>query len=317
MAELHRGGDAELREASHVLRREQLRVLDPLAKPARPPLVLRLLEGVERPPVGEVADRVHCHREAGAGAAADDVHELLVADDLHAGAVEHQRRARAERAVQERLDVPDAEEVVPEAGGEPDLLEAVEVVPGQRLPDPQLERALVLQALEDAQGAEPAVLVVHGDDAARERERDRLAAGVDHLVLGGPNVGVAEVPGALLAQDARRLAALVALDDTARHLELALHARERGRVEPERVVVLGHERHGDVARDCVERLLRRLGGRSPVAAPPAEPAQPASARDVGDSAVPRAPTPRPARPCPRAAPGAARAPRWGSGRASP
>ena len=156
--------------------------------------------------------------------------------------------------------------------------------PRQRLPDPQLERALVLQALEDAQGAEPAVLVVHGDDAARERERDRLAAGVDHLVLGGPNVGVAEVPGALLAQDARRLAALVALDDTARDLQLALHARERGRVEPERVVVLGHERHGHVARDCVERLLRRLGGRSPVAAPPAEPAQPASARDVGDSA---------------------------------
>ena len=109
----------------------------------------------------------------------------------------------------------------PRPEARPISCEPVEVVPGQRLPDAQAERSLVLEALEDAQRAEPAVLVVHGDDAARERERDRLAAGVDHLVLGRPDVGVAEVPRALLAQDARRLAALVALDDAARHLQLA------------------------------------------------------------------------------------------------
>ena len=47
MAELHRGGDAELGEPRHVLRREALRVLDPVAEAARRPLVPRLLERVE------------------------------------------------------------------------------------------------------------------------------------------------------------------------------------------------------------------------------------------------------------------------------
>ena len=90
-------------------------MLDPLAQALRVPLVPRLLEGVEGAPVGAVADRVHRHREAGAGGAADDVHELLVADDLHAGAVEHERGARAERPVEEGLDVSDAQEVVAQA----------------------------------------------------------------------------------------------------------------------------------------------------------------------------------------------------------
>src|SRR5919206_11570 len=49
-----------------VLGREQLRVLDPLAEPARPPLVARLLERVERVAVRAVADRVHRDGEAGA-----------------------------------------------------------------------------------------------------------------------------------------------------------------------------------------------------------------------------------------------------------
>jgi hypothetical protein len=122
------------------------------------------------------------------------------------------------------------------------------------------------------------------DDAARERERDRLAAGIHQLVLGRPHVGVAEVPGALLAQDAGRLALLVALDDASRHLQLRVRARERRRVEPEGVVVLGHEGDRHVARDGVEGLLRRLDGRRPLAAAPAQAAQPAPARDVGERA---------------------------------
>ena len=53
-------------EAADVLRREQLRVLDPVPQPERRPLVASLLEGVERLAVGQVADRVHGDRPAGA-----------------------------------------------------------------------------------------------------------------------------------------------------------------------------------------------------------------------------------------------------------
>jgi hypothetical protein len=140
-------------------------VLDPLAEPAGAPLVLRRLEGVERATVREIADRVHGDWEAGPRAPPDDVLELLVAHDLHAGAVEHERRARPERAVEERLDVAHPEEVVAEARGEADSLELLQVVPREGLPDAQVERVLVAEALEDAQGAEPAVLVMNGDDA--------------------------------------------------------------------------------------------------------------------------------------------------------
>ena len=69
MAELDGRRDAELREPADVLRRQQLRVLDPLPQPERRPLVARLLEGVERLAVREVADRVDGDRQAGAGAA--------------------------------------------------------------------------------------------------------------------------------------------------------------------------------------------------------------------------------------------------------
>ena len=62
--ELHRRGDAERREARHVLGRDALRVLDPLAQAERAPVVARRLERVERLAVGEVADRVHGEREA-------------------------------------------------------------------------------------------------------------------------------------------------------------------------------------------------------------------------------------------------------------
>ena len=58
--------------------------------------------------------------------------------------------------------------------------------------------------------------------------------------------------------------------------------RERGRVDPQRVVVLRHEGDGHVAGDGVERLLRRLRGRRPFAAPPAEAAQPASRGHLAD-----------------------------------
>ena len=140
-------------------------MLDPRAEAARAPLLLRLLVGVERSPIGEVADRVHGDRKAGSGAPSHDLDELFVADDLDAAPVEHERGARAERPVQERLDVPDPEQIVAEADARP-MLEAFELIPGKGLPDAQVERAFLAETLEDAQGPQPAVLVVDRDDSA-------------------------------------------------------------------------------------------------------------------------------------------------------
>ena len=63
---LDRGGDAHFGEPGHVLLGQELRVLDPLAQAQRRPLVAGLLEGVERLPVGEIADRMDRHGPAGA-----------------------------------------------------------------------------------------------------------------------------------------------------------------------------------------------------------------------------------------------------------
>ena len=105
---------------------------------------------------------------------------------------------------------------------------------------------------------------------------------VDHLVLRRAHVGVAEVPGALLAEDAGRLAVRVPLDDAAGNLEVGVGQRECRGVDPERVVVLGHQRHRHVAGDSVECLLRRLDRRRPLAVPPAEPAQPPALGHLAD-----------------------------------
>jgi hypothetical protein len=137
----------------------------------------------------------------------------------------------------------------------------LDLVGRDRLPDAQLQRALVAQPLPDAERAEPAVLVVHGRDPARHGDAHAFARGLDHLVLGGTHVLVAEVPGAFLAQHAGRLAVRIADDDAAAGLELAVRARERCGVEPEGVVVTRHQRRRRVAGDAVERLLRRLDRR--------------------------------------------------------
>jgi len=150
------------------------------------------------------------------------------------------------------------------------------VVVRERLPHPKRESAFSLELLEDGERTEPAVLVVNGDDAAGVREPDSLTRGVHHLVVSRTHVGVAEMPGAFLPQDAGRLALVIALDDSAGNLEVAVGVREGGGVEPERVVVARHERGGDVARDGVQGFLRRLDGGRPVAAPPAKTPDPAS-----------------------------------------
>src|SRR5437660_673736 len=58
----------------------------------------------------------------------------------------------------------------------------------QRLPDTQAQRAFGLEPLPEAQSAEPAVLVVHGGDAARGREPHPGTHGLDVLVVGDLDV---------------------------------------------------------------------------------------------------------------------------------
>src|SRR5581483_9280701 len=98
----------------------------------------------------------------------------------------------------------------------------------------------------------------------------------ERLVVAGLRVRLAEVPRRLLAQDPGGLAALVDLDDAARHFQVAVRARERGRVEPGRVGVLREEEGRRVAGDGVESLTRRL--LAPVRIAPAEAANPPFAR---------------------------------------
>src|SRR5207244_9753079 len=164
---------------------------------ARLPFAPGLLEGVERLAVGEVAYRVHGDGEARGGAAADDLDQLLAARDLDAGAVQHAGRLRPERSVHESLQVADANELVSEAASDVERGELFDLLRRQRLPHAQVKRAFVAQPLPDAERAEPAVLVVHRGDAARNRDPDSLPRGVDHLFLRRPDVRVPEVPRAL------------------------------------------------------------------------------------------------------------------------
>ncbi len=89
MRELDRDGDAELREARDVLRREALRVLDPLAEASRLPRLPRAIERVERGLVRRVADRMDADRPARLGAFAHDLLELLARRDHDAGVSRH------------------------------------------------------------------------------------------------------------------------------------------------------------------------------------------------------------------------------------
>ena len=139
---------------------------------------------------------------------------------------------------------------------------------------------------------------------------------LDVLVVGGLDVAVAELPARLLTQDARRLAVLVSLDHAAGHLQIAVGEGERGRVEPDRMRVAGHQRDRPVGDDRVQRALGRVDRRRPFAAPPAPAAEPGRPRRAFERVAARARAPLPASSCPRAAPRPAPSPRWGSARGS-
>src|SRR6266508_4901144 len=244
--ELHRRRDSEPREPRQVLRRKTLRVLDARAQSLRRPLDARRLKRVERVSVRAVADRVHGDRPADARGAADDLLELLPARDLDARTVQHACGLGAEGPVHECLQVAGTQPVVTEPGAKVDCLERVETLVRQRLPHAHVEDAFAAQPLEEAEVAEPAVLVVHGRDAARDGEAETCAHRVQPLLVGDlrEDETAAELPRRLLAEDAARLAALVELDDAARYLQVAVRRRERRGVEPQRMSVFRHQGRG-------------------------------------------------------------------------
>ena len=130
----------------------------------------------------------------------------------------------------------------------PTSRERLDLLGGRRLPDPQRQRLRLLEPPPEAERAEPAVLVVDGGDPARRGDLQPGAHRLDVDVVGNAEIALVEAPRRLLPQDARRLAALVALDHAALHLEVAAGERERRRVEPERVAVLGDQRRGRARR---------------------------------------------------------------------
>ena len=86
---------------------------------------------------------------------------------------------------------------------------------GHRLPDAQRQPVVLREPLEDPGSAEPAVLVVHGDDPSRVRDAHALAGRVHPLVLGHRAETGPEAPGRLLPENPGRVARAVAFDDAA------------------------------------------------------------------------------------------------------
>ncbi|MEZ5099129.1 MAG: hypothetical protein R3C15_04875 [Thermoleophilia bacterium] len=103
---------------------------------------------------------------------------------------------------------------------------------------------------------------------------------LEDLVVGDGDVPVAEEPGGALAEDPGRLPPRVQLDDATGDREVVVpRPVERGGREPERVLVLVHQRDGAVADDRVERLAGRRVTARPVLAAPARPDQPGAGRE--------------------------------------
>ncbi len=263
-------------------------MLDAMAKAERTPDVLRRLERVERVAVGAVADRVHGDGEVRLRPEPDQLLELLARRDAHARAVEQQRGLRAERPVHERLQRAEPEEGAPEAPAQTELHDLARVLMGYPLPHTQRQPVVRVQLLEERQSADPAVFVrdrgVDRSHSTRRGELQPFAHGSHRLALAVRRLHelLAEEPRRLLAQDARRLAALVDLHDAAFHAQVAVRVRKRRGVQPHRVTVARGESGRDVAGDRVEDLPRRLDRRRPVSAPPAASPQPASVWDRAD-----------------------------------
>ena len=261
------------REARDVLRREQLRVLDPLPEAERAPRVARRLERVERVAVRAVADRVHRDRAARAARRARTISSSSSRAVISTpAAVEQPRGLRAERAVHERLQVADAQERRRRGRGRsPSAASSPTLLVRERLPDAQRQRVRAREVAARSASA-PSQPSLSCTATTPRRFASFMPARIASTYSSSAivDVALAELPRRLLAQHAGRLAALVALDDAARHLEVAVRAGERGRVEPERVVVLRDQRGRDVAGDARRApsfVGSTRGGQSPLRQP--------------------------------------------------
>ena len=180
---------------------------------------------------------------------------------------------------------------LPKRRAETELHDLARVLMRNPLPHTQGQPINRVEPLEERQAADPAVFVrdrrMDRRHAARRGELQPFAHGRQCLALAVRRLDelLAEEPRRLLAQDARRLAVLVDLDDAAVDAQVAVGVRERRGVQPHRVPVARGQRGRDVAGDRVEDLPRRLDRRRPVAAPPAAAAQPASGRHRATAAA--------------------------------
>ena len=204
----------------------------------------------------------------------------------HPGAVEHPRGLRAERAVHERLHVADPQRAGRRSRCECRGRELVE----PRRPGATARRAasarLASRRCEQLGRAEPAVLVVHGRDAARRRPpaaprasrrraRRRRSRSARSLEVPAPTPRAGR-------PSARRASSRSTTPPG--DLEVAARASERRRVEPERVAVPREQRDRRVAarrRRAPPCVGSTAGDQSPLA--PAAPAQPAAAGARADA----------------------------------
>ena len=298
---LHRGDDAEVSEAREVQGRDDLRVLDAVARfvarlrltehklgiCARLVYFSRRPEAVERHAVRAVADAVESDLKPGGVALDDHLRQLLGRHARDAAVVrvvgegrEHGRRARAERPVHVALERGQAE--------------AQRVVPVRlelgALALQLLDRALELLPLGDAHGELPLreqfaverrrvearhVVGRDGGEPVAARLRERAVERIHHLRARRLRDDAHDEAAGRLLQNPGRLALRVVEDFAA--LRVARRARDvpllQGeRVGPTDVPVNALEDDGIVGRDFVKVSLRR-----PRAAP--ERVIPAAPRD--------------------------------------
>ena len=289
-------------------------MLDPLAQPeglpGRPGSPRR-----RREHRGSLGRRSRARRPASRPPAAreDDVLELLAARDPDARAVEHQRGLRAERAVHERLQVAEPQEVVADPRAQP---ECGELRRGGRRAATARHAASGPRARGCGRRSRRrrASRPCRGSRRRRARSRRRMPS--RDASTHSSSVTVTKRSRKRQADSSRRTPVgapvRVALDDAARHVEVACGPGERRAVEPERVVVLRPQRGRRVAGDGVERRRgRRLG---PVGVAPARSADPGPGTRVRATRASAA-ADRVGRP--PAGHRAARATRSGNGRARP
>src|SRR5439155_26789957 len=100
-----------------------------------------------------------------------------------------------------------------ETRADPERTQRVDLLRGNRLPDPQRQCPHRLELLPEAQGAEPPVLLVDGRDPARGGEFQAAPHRLDIRFVGDGQIALSKAPGSLLAQDPGRLAGGVAPDD--------------------------------------------------------------------------------------------------------